>query len=83
MAGGKRNKSKKALAPVSAPSSDDLEDNELVDDLLAKLDVRDATVQRESVEVLSELEADQDQKKLDGQPKNNSKARHKARAVSV
>lgn len=83
MAGGKRNKLKKSLPAMSGPPSNaELEDNELVDDLLAQLDARDATVQQQSAKVLSEIKKDQDQSQQDDRSRNSSKNRYKAREVS-
>lgn len=86
MAGGKRNKLKKAVTSPSVPPSNDLDDTELVDDLLAQLDARearDATVPQQPATILSEIKTGQDQKMQDGRSNNGSKNRHKAREVSA
>ncbi|OCH95536.1 cysteine proteinase [Obba rivulosa] len=84
MAGSKKNKSKKLHAsshiPIPPPP---MEDDELMNDLMAQLDSQDAVVQGESATVLNEIHLQKvaSGDKLDGVPpgKHDSKARYKAR----
>ena len=94
MAGSKRSKLKKALSPPfasskpSEPEPPAMDDDALMDDLMAQLDSRDTTVQAESAAVLHEMNVN---KAADTPPpppaaspppqKQDSKARHRARMV--
>ena len=93
MAGSKKNKAKKLLSPRSpspTPNSNGLDDEDLMDDLLAQLDSRDTTVQHESANIINEMQI---KKAADtpepGTPttttsnnsRQSSKSRHQARQV--
>ena len=89
MAGSKRSKLKKALSPPFAKTPEPertMDDDALMDDLLAQLDSRDKTVQSESASVLNEIHIN---KAADTPPpapappsqKQDSKSRHRARMV--
>ena len=91
MAGSKRSKLKKALSPPFASTKSPepepaMDDDALMDDLMAQLDSRDTTVQAESATVLHEMNLN---KAADTPPpaasppsqKHDSKARHRARMV--
>ena len=90
MAGSKRSKLKKALSPPFASSKPSelepaMDDDALMDDLMAQLDSKDTTVQAESATVLHEMNVN---KAADTPPaaspppqKQDSKARHRARMV--
>ncbi|KAJ7285884.1 hypothetical protein C8J57DRAFT_1051385 [Mycena rebaudengoi] len=77
---GKRNKLKKALSPVlpaNMASTNDDDDQDLMNDLLAQLDSRDEIVQQESANVLNEMNLNQQANKLES--KQDAKSRFKAR----
>ncbi|GBE82314.1 cysteine proteinase [Sparassis latifolia] len=81
MAGPKRSKLKKALLPsshTSTPPNPGMNDDELMDDLMAQLDSRNQAVQAESATVINEMQI---QKAADTPPpsKHDSKSRHQAR----
>ena len=79
--GSKKNKVKKVLSPQSAPVEDTVDDDALMDDLLAQLDSKDDTVRKESATVLNEMQINKVADQLDSAPKKDSKARYKARQV--
>lgn len=83
MAGSKRNKLKKAFSPITSPQPTEaaVEDEELMDDLLAQLDSRDQTVQAESATVLQEMTIQQAASD-DGSRKQDAKSRFRARQAS-
>jgi len=83
MAGSKRARLKKALSPTPANSvheSAAMDDDELMDDLMAQLESKDPDVQAESAAVLNDMSI---KKAADtpppATPKQYSKARHQAR----
>ncbi|TFK54930.1 OTU-domain-containing protein [Heliocybe sulcata] len=80
---GARNKLKKVLSPTSHAAEPEpaMADDELMDELMAQLDSRDQTVQKESATVLSEIqEASQSPPAPQPeQPKKDRKARYQAR----
>jgi hypothetical protein len=81
---GKRNKLKKALSPVlpaNMASTNDDDDQDLMNDLLAQLDSRDEIVQQESANVLNEMNLNQQANKLES--KQDAKSRFKARQVGL
>ncbi|RPD66063.1 cysteine proteinase [Lentinus tigrinus ALCF2SS1-7] len=76
----KKNKLKKMLSPPQpAPVDDLVDDDALMDDLLAHLDSKDHVVREESATVLKEMQIDGVAQKAEEAPKKDSKARHKAR----
>ncbi|KAI0637043.1 cysteine proteinase [Trametes polyzona] len=76
----KKNKLKKMLSPPTPPPADTMvDDDELMDDLLAQLDSRDESTRKESATVLNEMQIGEVADKLESAPKKDSKARHKAR----
>ncbi|THU78634.1 cysteine proteinase [Dendrothele bispora CBS 962.96] len=80
MGSSKKNKLKKAFSPVSQPStSPEIDDDELMDDLLAQLDSKDQTVQAESAKVLQEIEINQQANAAEKSQKKDSKSRFLAR----
>ncbi|KAJ3525510.1 hypothetical protein NM688_g8393 [Phlebia brevispora] len=83
MGGSKRNKVKKLLSPSRAltpPAPDNaLNDDDLMDDLLAQLDSRDKASQTEAATVVSEMQPTQVAEQAEAAPKQDSKSRHKAR----
>jgi len=84
MAGSKRNKLKKALSPTqSIPSSPPMvDDEELMNDLMAQLDSRDKTVQSESANVLNDMQINQQATAVDeARNKQDPKSRYQARQV--
>lgn len=89
MAGSKRNKLKKLVSPSA--SNDDFqpksaaEDDDLVNDLLAQLDSRDGDVQKESAQVLKEMQMEQHADRMEASPpaKQDAKSRYKARQVCL
>ena len=85
MAGSKRSKVKKLLSPTKAVTPQPepaMDDDALMDDLLAQLDSKDNAVQQEASTVLTEVAA---QKAADvaDQPKKDSRTRHQARQVRI
>lgn len=85
---GSKNKVKKAFTPSpSAPNNNAIDDNAdtLVDDLLAELNSRDSTVQRESATVLEEIQTRQQSEagEADVLDKAGSKNKFKARQVRL
>lgn len=90
MAGSKKNKGKKAPAsapPVAPPPENTMDDEDLMEDLMAQLDSKNSTVQGESAAVLNEMQLRQDANadSTDVGPsssaKQDSRARYKARQV--
>lgn len=87
--GSKKNRVKKVFAPtLTAPNNhaiDEHTDANLVDDLLAELNSRDETVQRESATVLEEIQTRQqaDAAQAAAPDKTGSKNRFRARQVRL
>ena len=79
MAGSKRAKLKKAFAsaPISPPPSN-VENQELMDDLLAQLDSRDKQVQSETATIINDISNNM-QNEVQG--KRDAKSRFLARQV--
>ncbi|KAI0362014.1 cysteine proteinase [Trametes cingulata] len=68
------------LSPPTPPPADaNMDDDELMDDLLAQLDSKDDSVKHESAAVLNEMQIDKVADQLESAPKKDSKARYKAR----
>ncbi|RDB21035.1 OTU domain-containing protein 6B [Hypsizygus marmoreus] len=80
MAGSKRNKLKKALAP-SRVTPEPPVDDDLMDDLFAQLDSRDQTVQSESAAVINSVQRNQQERMIETHNKQDAKSRFKARQV--
>ena len=83
MAGSKRNKIKKVLSPTRAatpPPEPSLDDDALMDDLLAQLDEKDKASTQEAATVLSEVSAKNAVEAEAAAPKR-SRSRHEARLV--
>ena len=79
-----KSKLKKMLSPQTSPPQADLvDDDALMDDLMAQLDSRDQTVCRETATVLQEMQVNQAAEELDSAPKKDSKARFKARQARL
>ncbi|KAM5535222.1 hypothetical protein V8D89_011158 [Ganoderma adspersum] len=72
----KKSKSKKTVTP---PPEDLVDDDALMNDLLAQLDSKDEVVRQESATVLKEMKVDELANELDSAPKKDNKARFKAR----
>ena len=88
MAGGsKRSKVKKLLSPTRAvtppPPEPHMDDDTLMDDLLAQLDDRDKGSKEEAATVLSEMNVQKtaEDAAATASAKQDSKSRHKARQV--
>lgn len=84
--GGKRKKLRDILAPPPSTSSSApaVEDDELLDDLLAQLDSNDKTVQNVSAEVINDIQLSQLQEKKESRKlKKDSKTRFLERQVCV
>ncbi|KAI0928749.1 hypothetical protein AcW1_005904 [Taiwanofungus camphoratus] len=82
MAGSKRNKLKKTSPTTfsTLPPAPTMDDEDLMDDLMAQLDSNDQTVQAESAVVLNEMQIKQAaDTPPPATPKQDSKSRHKAR----
>lgn len=84
MAGSK--KLKKALStlkpsPPPVPTTDEDEDGDLVNDLLAQLDSRDRAVQTESANILNEMHLTDKADEIASSGKQDPKSRFKARQV--
>jgi len=83
----KKNKIKKVLSPSQSSTLEEpptVQDDGLMDDLLAELDSRDQTVQHESATVLMEMQDNQENPKAQSATKKqDSKSRHEARQVSI
>ncbi|KAK7467120.1 OTU protein [Stygiomarasmius scandens] len=79
MGSSKKNKLKKASPPSQPATSPEIDDNELMDDLIAQLDSKDQTVQVESAIVLQEIEINQQAKTAETNQKKDSKSRFLAR----
>jgi len=73
--GGKRKKLKDILSPSTPPPIPTVEDDELLDDLLAQLGSNDKTVQNVSAEVINDIQLSQLQEKESRKPKKDSKTR--------
>jgi len=82
MGSSKKNKLKKASPPSQPAISPEIDDNELMDDLIAQLDSKDQTVQAESAKVLQEIEINQQASTAETSQKKDSKSRFLARKVS-
>ena len=85
MAGSKRNKVKKLLSPAKVPSPPPepaLDDDALMDDLMAQLDSKDTVVQQEAATVLTEVSVQKTAEVADA-PQNTSRTRHQARQVRI
>lgn len=83
MAGSKRSKVKKLLSPTRAatpPREPAMDDDALMDDLLAQLDAKDGAAQQEAHTILAEV-AVQKATEVADRPKNDSRTRHQARQV--
>lgn len=87
MAGSKRNKLKKALSPSKTTETPPQvlanDDDNLMNDLFAQLDSRNPTVQAESATVINEIQSDAQANRMEGNNKQDAKARFKARQVST
>jgi hypothetical protein len=84
MAGSKRNKVKKLLSPtrsVTPPPEPSLDDDTLMDDLLAQLDEKDKASKEEAAAVLNEMSIQKVAESANAAPKQDSQSRHKARQV--
>lgn len=86
MAGSKRNKVKKLLSPtraVTPPPEPSLDDDALMDDLMAQLDARDSSHEskQEAATVLGEMGARKTAEQEAAPSKQDSKSRHQARMV--
>ncbi|KAI0374815.1 cysteine proteinase [Pilatotrama ljubarskyi] len=76
----KKSKLKKMLSPPTPPPADtNMDDDQLMDDLLAQLDSKDDSVKQESATVLNEMQIDKVADRLEAAPKKDPKARYKAR----
>lgn len=82
--GSKRNKIKKAFSPPSsAPPPPAVEDDGLIDDLVAQLDAQDDTVKTEAATVLTEINKNASSTPPDAtRSGKDSKSRFEARKVS-
>lgn len=84
----KNSKSKKSSSTTQVLSPVNVDDEELMDDLLAELDSRDQTVQTESAAVLQEITVSQTVETVERPPsetqssKQDAKSRFRARQVS-
>lgn len=86
MAGSKRNRLKNVLSQsqsTAPPSDPTVDDDELMNDLIAQLDSKDTNVQSESAEVLKEMQTNQNFFAEDTSKKKGSKSRYKERQVST
>jgi hypothetical protein len=84
--GGKRKKLKDILSPSPStpPPAPTVEDDELLNDLLAQLDSNDKTVQNTSAELIGDIQLSQLQEKEEPQKqKKDSKTRFLERQVCV
>ena len=84
--GGKRKKVKEILSLSSNPSppAATVEDDELLDDLIAQLDSNDKTVQTVSAEVINDIQLSQLQENKESQKKKkDSKRRFLERQVCI
>ncbi|KAF9005609.1 hypothetical protein BDQ17DRAFT_1240107 [Cyathus striatus] len=76
----KRNKVKKPPPSYPDPPLPPMDqDEDLVNDLLAQLDSRDRVVQKESANVLNQMQLNKQADDWDSQPKQDAKSRFKAR----
>jgi hypothetical protein len=81
MAGSKRTKLKKLVSPNSTPDPvPSVEDDGLVEDLLATLESRDPSTNVEAANVLTEVQVNAEEE-LEGKKKKDSKSRFKEREV--
>jgi OTU domain-containing protein 6 len=80
---GKRDKIKKVLSPPSSytPPQPTEDDQDLMDELFAQLDSKDAAVQKESEAVLEEIQLRQESERLETKQRQDAKSRFKARQV--
>ena len=87
MAGSKRNKLKNVFLPsqsaASPPDEPAVDDDELMNDLIAQLDSKDTNVQSESAEVLKDMQTNQQNFVQDVSKKRGSRSRHQERQVSI
>ncbi|KAK7054934.1 OTU protein [Paramarasmius palmivorus] len=75
--GSKKNKLKKAFSPASkSPTPPVLQDDDLMDDLLAQLDSKDQTVKQESANIIKEIQHTAEEQVT---KKNDSRSRFQAR----
>lgn len=84
MAGSKRNRLKNVLSQsqsTAPPSDPTVDDDELMNDLIAQLDSKDTNVQSESAEVLKEMQTNFFAE--DTSKKKGSRNRYKERQVSI
>ena len=88
MGGSKRQKVKKFLSPTrlvtpSPPAAAEsaLNDDDLMDDLMAQLDSKDEAAKSETATVVAEMQPDKVVEQAETAPKQDSKSRHKARQV--
>lgn len=90
MAGSKKNKAKKVVSHFQPPSPvNAVDDNELMDELMAQLDSRDKTVQEESANIINEMQIKkavdtpepQTPSIVSTESRQSSKSRHQARQV--
>lgn len=58
-----------------------MNDEDLMEDLMAQLDSKDKTVQEESATVLNEMQLNQVADQIEKSKKQDSKSRHQARQV--
>ncbi|KAI1795944.1 cysteine proteinase [Ganoderma leucocontextum] len=78
----KKSKVKKMLSPsqpAPPPSEDLVDDDALMDDLLAQMDSKDEVVRQESATVFNDMNVQEVANDLDNAPKKDGKARFKAR----
>ncbi len=70
------------LSPETPPPPEQtLDDEELMDDLLAQLDSKDKTVQGVSATVINDMQLGQVADQIDKSQKQDSRSRHRARQV--
>jgi OTU domain-containing protein 6 len=75
--GAKKQRVKAAIQTYSNSEPEPVQDNTLLDDLLAQLDSNNPTVQKESSVVLQEMQQEQEEQST----RKSSKARFKEREV--
>lgn len=86
MGGSKRNKVKRLLSPRSAtpaPPEPALNDDDLMDDLMAQLESKDVGTHTEAAVIVNEMEPIAVAEAAEAAPKQDSKSRHKARQVRL
>jgi OTU domain-containing protein 6 len=87
MAGSKKNKLKKSQSPLKTTETPPQvlanDDDDLMNVLFAQLDSRNPTVQAESATIIKEIQCDAQANRMEGNNKQDAKARFKARQVST